>query len=557
MSSRDLFPDLEQVVYPFLEDLASPVSLGVYLRYIHGEWDQLVAMTTDPKDYNSALSYFVDAAATSLLRKIEEFPTSYDREAAAEKNFLIAEEQCFRANERLDPYLYSFGNLDGRIVDFFDRARKIVADILGNAPDLFEGRFGPGATYGDKGQRTLVPDKMTSSPTLTSDAIPFLFQWSGTAWASALAARGVGPTFVPGNRFTTVPKDAIKNRGIAIEPSLNVFYQLALGRCIRQRLKIAGIDLDLGQAIHHKLAREGSASGDLATLDLSNASDTVCRNLVRLLLPYRWHALLDMLRSPRTLVKGRWYRLEKFSSMGNGYTFELETLCFLALSQAALECTGHNPVRGRDLSVLGDDIIVPSSGFESVVSALRFCGFTLNEAKTFGRGPFRESCGGDFWEGEDVRPIFLKEKLPREPQEWISFANQLNQLDQRHSRLAGRPYTPSRAWHRCISAVPSDVQKCRGPKDLGDSVIHDCESRWTVKWRHNIRYLRAYLPSRHREVSWVHWFPDVMLATAVYRAGNSVGGSPHSPVGSPSGDQVPERGRDSVMSYTAGWVPFS
>jgi hypothetical protein len=183
---------------------------------------------------------------------------------------------------------------------FFERARKNIASILGPCPDLVSGRFGPGATFGDRGQMTTVPDKMSNEPTFTTDAWPFLVPWSGTMWASACVDIGKVPRSVPGNRFMTVPKDATKFRGIAVEPSINVFYQLAYGKVIRGRLSRRGVDLDEGQDIHRRLACDASRRGHLATLDLRNASDTISRNLVKLLLPHTWYSVLDSLRSKKT-----------------------------------------------------------------------------------------------------------------------------------------------------------------------------------------------------------------------------------------------------------------
>lgn len=407
MQLASLPNDVRDAALSLCEGLATPISLSVAILIRYGEWDTLAAKQLDPLHYVSSEHYWRDAASVSFLRKLEELPTSVDRKAAAYKSFFECEAQCYRANERLSPFLYSaYADEDRGVHSFILCARKYIREWLGAFPDIFEGRFGPGATYGDKGKLTTVPDKMSSRPTLTASALGVLFPWSSTAWASACAVDGRTPEFVRGNRFTTVPKDSLKYRGIAIEPSLNLFYQLGLGRKIRARLLRAGIDLQNGQDIHRRVACEASIRGHMSTLDLSNASDTVCRNLVKLLLPTKWFEGLDSLRSPTTEVDGKRVVLEKFSSMGNGFTFELETLIFSGLCAAALESSGLHVDLGENLLVYGDDIIVPSECSSIVISALQFFGMTPNKRKSFVNGPFRESCGGDFFLGRDVRPFF-------------------------------------------------------------------------------------------------------------------------------------------------------
>ncbi|DAD50181.1 TPA_asm: RNA-directed RNA polymerase, partial [ssRNA phage Esthiorhiza.2_36] len=510
--SKPLPRYVERAVLKLLEDLATPTSLKVKTLIMWGEWDQLSSLKVVPEHYLDAEDYWRDAMAVSLLRKLEELPTSVDRKAVAEESFLACEEECFRANRRLYPYLCpGLPDTDEGVHAYFVRARKILSKILGSPPAYVEGRFGPGSTFGDRGQFCTVPDKMSSEPTLTPAAWPFHFQWLGTQWSKAVASAGKGPTYVQGNRFTTVPKDSTKHRGIAVEPSINVFFQLGYGRVLRKRLGDAGINLRDGQDIHRRLACEASIRGHLATLDLSNASDTVSRNLVKLLLPPRWFDILSDLRSTKTLFRGHWHLLEKFSSMGNGFTFELETLIFLGLILAC-DPTGVDLVPGKTVFVFGDDIIIPTSYSKVVISALEFSGLTVNEAKSFSSGPFRESCGGDYFLGVDVRPHFLKE-LPFEPQHFISFANGIRRSAKGDPDRSRRTH---RAWLSILDALPNAIRTLRGPEDLGDLCVHDVEKHWRFRWRSQIRYIRVYRPARFRKVSWSNFRSDVVLASAVY-----------------------------------------
>jgi hypothetical protein len=158
------------------------------------------------------------------------------------------------------------------------------------------------------------------------------------------------------------------------------------------------------------------------TIDLSSASDSISINLVRELLPPDWFYLLGRLRSRSFKYKGVTHSYEKFCSMGNGFCFPLQTLIFLAA------CSACNAGQIRDdFRVYGDDIIVRKTAFPAVVDLLGRCGFKTNEKKTFSKGLFRESCGGDYWQGVDVRPAELRSlgSLP----EIFTFHNLLRRSD--------------------------------------------------------------------------------------------------------------------------------
>jgi hypothetical protein len=559
MAQASLPGDLEKVYVALLDALASPLAQHVKLLVKSQRWDELVSIKVRPSAYDKAEDYFRDAAAVSFIRKCESLDTTVDRQAVAEENFLLAERQCARSNERLAIHFLE-GALDrdngliatseGACARLIAEARKEMSKLLGKLPSDLKGRFGPGATYGDKGRYTTVPDKMSSRPTLTTSALWFhVFQWSGTAWAHACAADGRESEFVRGNRFTTVAKDCTKDRGIAIEPSVNLFYQLGVGRAIRTALKRnVHIDITHGQAIHRRVACEASTHGRLATLDLSNASDTISTNLVKLVTPRPWFELLNSLRSPFTLFREKWVHLEKFSSMGNGFTFELETAVFLAVILAVRNLRAIDDPRwasvvpGKDIFVYGDDIIVPTELASDVIAALTYCGCSINKDKSFVDGPFRESCGGDYFGGVDVRPFFLKE-FPDEPQDWITVVNGLRNMavqEEKDGFDLGRSYL-LRPWFVAQDSLPTHIRRLRGPKKLGDLVIHDECERWQTRKRGAIHYIRAYRPARFSRIGWQNWKGEVVLATAVYGTGDGkLGVTP----------------RDAVLGYKVGWVPL-
>lgn len=529
------------------EALNTPRALSCAILMRYEEFGQLVNLTTDPRSYEDPQSYYRDCVATDWVRKCAGLPTGIDTPAVARQDFLECEKVNARTNARLAPFIYNgpfTGPSDERIGGFLHSVKKVIRDILGPLPLDLDGKFGPGSTFEDRGQLCTLPDKISSRPTVTSGAHCFTDLWGDTLWSRALTKSHPyrsGPKRVRGNRFTTVPKDAKKDRGIAIEPSLNVYYQLAVGRHIRGRLRLNGIDLKGGQTIHQQFAEGASADpdfrvpGGMATIDLKSASDSVSRNLVKLLLPEEWYTLLASLRSPATRFAGRWYYLEKFSSMGNGFTFELETLIFLSVALAVCGSDGHP---GHTVLVYGDDIIVPTKHASTLLSVLRFLGFTANPQKTYLDSHFRESCGGDFFRGKPVRAHFVKE-LPSEPQHWIAIANGLHRVQKSFDSM-GISVTVRRAWLCLLDAIPSQIRSCRGPAELGDLVITDDDYRnWIVKIEDGTRYVRVWRPV-HSLLPFHHWRAEVVLAYAVYGASSS-GVSP----------------RDNVSGYKHDWTAFS
>jgi len=548
-------PEVLDLAHSLMAALNCPLSLSVSKLIENEHWDTLKGLSVDPSDYCDAHDYFKAVQAVDFLRKYEGLPVTEDLEQAAFEKWLANEHACKKTNLMIQELAFddrlTSDLIPAHVREVISLARKEVLRILGwRPPSDLKIAFGPGATMSDIYPYFTVPDKMSSHPTFTREAWPYRDDWSSTRWAKASEVCGKYPREIRGNKYFTVAKDSRSRRSCAKEPSLNSVYQLALGRAMRRRLRDVGIDLDSLPDEHKLMARVASVGGRAVTIDLSSASDTVARLLVKLLLPPLWFTYLDSARSPLTFVKtktegkGRWYHLEKFSSMGNGFTFELETIIFRALCVASCDLVG---VRG-EVSVFGDDIIVPTDASSCVLAVLRFFGFTPNPKKTYVSGVFRESCGGDFFNGTGVRPYQMKEE-PYEPQHWISIANGIRRVI---DTLRGDACEPGllRVWFQVLDKVPSQIRRCRGPSDLGDIVIHDDPLRWTCRWRSSIRYLQVYRPCKYQKVWFYRFAPEIQYAALLY--GVTLSG-PFQKKG--WGDHIVPR--DGVISYKVGWTPFS
>lgn len=522
---------LKRVAKVLYRRLGTPVSMLCEERIEAGQYAALQEMRVDPNAYTEAAAYHRDVIAVDFLRKLA-LPGDAERKyRAAVQAFRDCEARNFKTNRRLFTLIDSASSGDERIDELVARWRKEVRKVLGRLPMGLSPRFSGGATMSDKFGVTTLPDKITSSPTYYGQTTCLLPLWEETAWARSLRERRVSPRQVRFNAFFTVPKDFEKDRGCAKEASLSLSYQLAVGREIRKRInRVYSVDLENLQHIHRAKAQHASIFGREATIDLSNASNCVTRGLVELVFPEDWFLLVDSLRAPSMRIDGQILRLEMFSSMGNGYTFELETLLFWTLARALCSMTDLEELRSV-ISCVGDDIICPVELAEDLIAALRYFGFEPNARKTYVTGPFRESCGGDFFRGQPVRGVFVEEE-PTEPQHWISLANQLWRLGE----------LGSSARMECLKNIPSDIRSCVGPEALGDIVIHGPTQHHAFAVRRPrgeeepVIMYRCYRPVP-LVLPWTHWWPSVQMASALAGA-ESAGVTP----------------RNGVSGYRLGWV---
>jgi len=242
-----------------------------------------------------------------------------------------------------------------------------------------------------------------------------------------------------------------------------MFFQLGIGEIIRQRLEVYfGINLSTQPSTNAHLAHFGSTIGGFSTIDLKSASDTISLSLVRDLFPPEFFRWLELCRSPETaLPSGEVVQLHMISSMGNGFTFPLQTLIFAAVvkavySQLGLQATGSKRTGTQNFGVYGDDIVVDTRAYHRVCYALSMLGFTVNLDKSFYIGDFRESCGEDYYLGHDVRGIYV-EQLRSE----LDFLSAFNRLV-RWSLTWGIPLDST------LSVLRKGFRYLPVPLDVGD-----------------------------------------------------------------------------------------
>lgn len=459
-------PSREQhrCIRSFLEALGTPRALSVWLLFSTGEHSQLVSLTCDPNGYSvfEAEKFRLDYAATRLLSKCADLTTGINTKEVAIAQAEMAEAQCASTNTRFREL--RSGLVKDPLYNTIGVAAFRISNILGPCPESFdefvEVGWSPGRTSSCYGDELSGVHKYTGQLDCTPSAFGIVRNYVNASplWAQAAIAAdakcsllSAAFNIVEGNTMTVVPKNAKTDRTICYEPHGQIRPQLAVGGFIRQRLALHGIDLR-DQSINQRRAALASRTGHLATIDLSSASDTVALELVRELLPPDWFALLNKLRSPTTQwPDGSVRRNAKFSSMGNGFTFELESMIFYALCSAIT----------TNVSVYGDDIILPTHSFGKARELLEFCGFTLNATKSFHDSHFRESCGTDVFCGLSCTPLYIRRF---KGDDWFVLFH--NGLRQWASVLPERRFAPLLKWIRTLS--PS----FEGCSSLGDGHYH-------------------------------------------------------------------------------------
>jgi len=478
-----------EAVRLFFQSLDCPRALTCWLLFSNGEHDQLAKLEFDPLWYESIKDVRDAYAATKFLSKSADLSVDYDLDEVALQKFEKFELLCKQTNYRFKD-LSRHPLYNGVAVRLHSAVVRKIEKILGefdpvewsNLPS-----WGPGASTLIKRRDSSSPNKFQYETGITRD----LFALLSGSWADPLKSGEnfslnfgdmlgetyplwhkhlleIGfPKFQVGNKVVTVPKDATANRVIAIEPGINIWFQLALGKMISSRLLRVGIDLT-DQGRNQALAKRGSEMGRLATVDLSSASDSIATEVVRELIPPRWFSVMECCRSQYGALREKQVRWEKFSSMGNGFTFPLESLIFFAVAKSCQEYLHER----EPVSVFGDDVILPKTSLKLFSIMMDFYGFQINWKKSHSDSPFRESCGAHYMSGVDVKPVFLKEHMSS-VQSVFRLANNVRRLAHRFNICYGCDARFLALFDHLVQGVPKPY-RFRIPEGYGDGGFISC-----------------------------------------------------------------------------------
>lgn len=438
----------KHIELPILRELVvnapdSPIKRKFSDLLANQEYDKLSLQKVDPSSYQQEDLLRWDLQLVSLLKKSLFVPTIGCPENRARVESAYCEMKDRESNQRL--MLLHKAPL--KIQNIFHRASVIISKTLGtfNKEEWFKScRYGPGTSSSCRKEDIHIYGKMTSRLDVTDEAYemfhelvitrPELFEEK-----FSINCHFLSTSFCEGGTVRFVDKTAQVKRQIVIEPHCNMLLQLGLGSMISRKLASVGLDKPK-QALRNKLtARQASQDQKLVTWDLRSGSSLICKMIPELVVRSDWFNALNAVRSHYIIDPGscdtKPLLLEKFSEMGNGFTFELETLIFWAFLKASCEYDG---ISSSECMVFGDDLIFPSQACQTIAQVFKFCGFEVNQSKSFSSGPFRESCGGDYFNGNNVRPFFLRKDV-YDNANLISIANGIRRAAMRTSYNADDP----------------------------------------------------------------------------------------------------------------------
>lgn len=474
-----------QVALHILEGFNTPRSMAVFMlarEYLLDNYNPLefatqldaLGMNINCYDQHSISQFRDDYCSTTMLSKLP--PKSNDTflSETARTSFqdgeAIASSLVTTRWTNVAAVAKEFKGILGD--DPLSLLRNTFRNVLGRAPSLRRiidtSYFSEGASLGQNSRKASAASKCVSDCYITPDLARALHTIAGDGSIFDLHPLfGSGRMWFlsPGNLVSTVPKNIKTDRTIAIEPEINQFVQRGIGDTISARLRKQGIDLT--NQSYNQAGALRAMDAKLATIDLKNASNSLNAMVMMTLLPPDWWDLIAVSRSPYWTMDDRaaiacnqatWHEYHMLSSMGNGFTFELESAVFYVV---CLACA----VPQDQILIYGDDIIIPQQYVADVAHVLSVLGFVMNKEKSFITGAFYESCGVYAFHGVDVTPFKIKELLYGD-KDRIILANKIRWFSHCSSDYCGcdRRFLP--AYRLCVNRISNFARSnCRGPLD--------------------------------------------------------------------------------------------
>jgi len=398
--------------------------------------------------------------------------SSDDRRASALATWLECNALCRDMNLNFPEFKTREGQpMSSLTLDVLQRAQKWLTDVLGALDARLAnpgevaclGEIGPGSAIGSKHNDLLAKlfENRIIAPTETALYLWHVLTGSDKTLQDAdrLNSHEYGPPVAikGAAKWASAPKDCVTDRPTVTPTTLGSFLTRSLGIALEGELDRLGFSVDTQPDRQRELARLGSLDETVgqwwrpATVDSTSASDTQYMALHSYLLlgcPNIWRAICatrEGVISIPVSVLGRvvalsdcgltplalhglhvvddhlidnedpHVKVHMTGGMGCGFTFPLQTFTYLALAIGLMDIR-EVPVhaypcgfRMRMLGVFGDDVALPEVVAAEYVGILKELGMLPNEAKTYLSGPFKESCGTDWFRGLDIRGVYCKQ----------------------------------------------------------------------------------------------------------------------------------------------------
>lgn len=468
--TKEFRKHLNQVLMDLLEAFDTPLALAIAISYRCSGFvtvDASLLQERAPIMFEDAHSYYCHRQVVALFKK--GFHMSYDGCAQSESidHFFKTDQETLISDERIR------SNTDLRYGGILQYARDIIESVLGVSPNIdkiySDLCFTKGSVSGLSGSDVNIVKKLENFSDLpvSRSAKPFL----DFIIQKDDLLKQTYPNFVYSDicELFTVAKQYNKVRVAAKCQLGNMLLQRPIGEFLRSRLRRVGIDIRVQESFHKFLVEK---FWDVyATLDQSDASDRLCVELCRQLLPYDWFRLLNLTRHHNVCdLSGTVRPLHKMANQGCGFIFELQTLIYYALAKATV-LYDHGRDRGNStlISVYGDDLICEEVFAPAIADTLVYFGQKINFDKSFFSGRFKESCGNDTFDGCNIRPVYVKQ-FSKGIRGYYEITNIVKRLSARYLNDCAFDKRFIRAYKRCLSAIPNH-KKLFGSSGLGDAVI--------------------------------------------------------------------------------------
>lgn len=397
-------------------------------------------------------TYFI----SNLLKKVENVDVGVnpDDEAITDFSRFLVE-----SPERLVPLKLGLGGDYARFQSILENWMRLLSEIF---IDFREYNIVPRHTYG---------------ATLTTSRRSSLFARVKAGEGSAIVrdldvVRSIpliGDDASYHTQLMCVPKTAFISRIIGTQPANLLAVQNGVGDYMTNVLKRKlGIDITTAQVLHRDLAQMASVDFCLSTIDQRKASDNISRTLCSAILPRKLFQFLDKISPPTIKLGGMTSTPDMMCPAGNGYIFPFQTILYATLVHSIQMSYG---IRGL-VKVYGDDLICAPATAEHVVNIFPLFGLTINVSKSFIHDGPRESCGGDFIHGSNVRGLYVKH-IPQSHQstlEWIRVINGIRRIGYYNNDGRWRSDAFRSLWLRCCKHL-TVAQRLYAPRHYGDTAI--------------------------------------------------------------------------------------
>lgn len=407
--------------------------------------------------------------------------------------------------------LAAFHDVPMHLRDIVMWARGFTHDILGDFSEaelLPLCEFGKHAAVGVPLRRATLASKWSTITGSQPQLDWFYSSYCGynRMLDEFLVEHAIEPRVVDELALTFVPKNSKGCRSITPNTTVGSLRTDGLGKMVERRLRRVGLDITSLQEQHRDLARIASIDQRFVTCDQSSASDNITGWLLELLLPKSWYREFDLGRVPYIrMPNGELVKARSFCTMGIGYTFPLQTLVFYVLAKAI----SASMFDGTDfVSCYGDDLIISARLWPFIKEIFPKFGLLINAEKSFSSGFFRESCGGDYYRGVDVRPFqplwVDRDDLDRRSHEVLlyRFINGLLRRWQDIEITKTLDFLTSYLTDPCY--VPQDFPDTAGIKCSRGDLFH---SRACFKRNRNGAAIFTYLRHKSKEVEETCFFP--------------------------------------------------